>query len=94
MTEQVKVFHCVFCGHPNRTKSARRVHNQTCTENKNREKNQVLGKLANLNNPYRNGRPKKRNRNAHHDEELLDIIAGDWSDGAYFAMAEELGVEF
>ncbi len=83
-----KTFPCSFCGLENKTKSARRVHNKTCDKNVGRAVHRAMA--LNANKRYES--MSKRHGWANNNAELLNIIAGDFSDGAYLAMAEEMGV--
>lgn len=81
---EVKTFPCVFCGTKLPTYKARKKHNVTCPENKNRARNQEIGRMAN----------KQYNELGSKEGELaaFECMADDLPDGAYFAMAEEFGL--
>jgi hypothetical protein len=79
----MKTFPCTFCGTENSSRAGRKRHNQTCVENKSRSLNQ---KRTTESRKMKSARPRKI------DVDTFDCIAGDLSDGAYFAMAEEMGL--
>lgn len=92
MSILTKKYPCQFCGAEFPGKSSRRTHNGKCDKNVDREKNQVASaegqKKVKKQTPRRMSRMERQIQ-----RETLDIIGGDLSDGAYFAMAEEMGLD-
>lgn len=85
-TEEIK-YPCTFCGTNLPSKSARKRHNIGCVENKNRERNKQAGRLSTANNRYQKYGSKEGAIAA------FECMADDLPDGAYFAMAEEFGLD-
>ena len=82
---ETKTYPCSFCGEPHRTKSARRRHNETCPKNVDREKNQRATAEVKKN---RSARPSRGM-----DPDTFAEMFDDLPDGAFFAMAEEFGIQ-
>jgi hypothetical protein len=83
----MKTYPCTFCGEPFKTRSSRKTHNAKCNKNVDREKNQAAARDGSLKALKLN--KKGRRARAKEFSEMFD----DLPDGAFFAMAEEFGIE-
>lgn len=73
---------CQFCGAEFPTRSSRKTHNKKCDKNTERENNQK-----------RTATQRKKQRKRLMSPSDFAEIYDDLSDGAFFAMAEEMGIE-
>lgn len=87
-------FPCNFCGLELSNKSQRRTHNKSCAKNVEREKNRLIAVEANERHKKRMLRQTERGlRRPSLDPETFAEMYDDMPDGAFFALAEEHGIQ-
>ncbi len=85
-----KPVQCIFCGELQPSRAARKKHNQTCAKNVNRERNQRISAAAQARHEkWKSENPQRGWISASDFSDLFD----DLPDGAFFAMAEEHGLQ-
>lgn len=83
---------CVFgCGHIARSRAGRRTHNKTCEKNINRSVNQAMTRHSQ--NNFKRRLKHMKDRGPRLDVDTFSEIFDDLPDGAFFAVAEEWGIQ-
>ncbi len=84
--------HCAFgCGYKATSRANRKTHNKTCHKNVNREKNRELSRKAQ--ERHAKWRANNPHRGSTLDPDTFSEMFDDLPDGAFFAMAEEFGIQ-